>query len=393
MSTRNEPKNVSTYYKINSINTCSKNLQDNNFNKKLNNLIKNKEQYIKGNNNNLRTLSINIGGKLLERLKYILKVSDELKIDMLILSEIKINKRKLDLISKICKGWTVNLANKNNNNKGGVALIYRNSLKTFIKKIKIIDELNAIECKVSFKEKFKIIGLYATSRNKNKENYWNKWLKFFQNKGIRNTIMSGDFNIQINKDLDNLSKEKKNSIKVKAFNNLLELGFIDIWRDRNKETKDYTFRRISKNKEKMTRIDFTLVDNKELIDNIWILEELNEISPDHRGILTDIKVNEELGKIIQTSYDVEQYSRRKINTENMSRKNVDLFNNKLLELNKEVEISNDIDKYYNSFEEKFEKIIEECFGFNKYIKRSNKTDPISDKIIKINRKFKKIKKK
>ena len=209
MSTRNEPKNVSTYYKINSINTCSKNLQDNNFDKKLNNLIKNKEQYIKGNNNNLRVLSINIGGKLLERLKYILKVSDELKIDMLILSEIKINKRKLDLISKICKGWTVNLANKNNKNKGGVALIYRNSLKTFIKKIKIIDELNAIECKVSFKEKFEIIGLYASSRNKNKENYWNKWLNFFQNKGIRNTIMSGDFNIQINRDLDNLSKEKK----------------------------------------------------------------------------------------------------------------------------------------------------------------------------------------
>ena len=159
--------------------------------------------------------------------------------------------------------------------------------------------MNAIECKVSFKEKFKIIGLYATSRNKNKENYWNKWLKFFQNKGIRNTIMSGNFNIQINKDLDNLSKDKKNSIKVKAFNNLMELGFIDIWRDRNKETKDYTFRRISKNKEKMTRIDFTLVDNKELIDNIWIVEELNEISPDHRGILTDIKVNEELGRIIQ----------------------------------------------------------------------------------------------
>jgi len=113
MSTRNEPKNVSTYYRNNLINTCSKNLQNNNFILKLNNLIKNTEQYIKKNNNNLRTLSINIGGKLLERLKYILKVSDELKIDMLILSEIKINKRKLDLISKICKGWTVNLANKN----------------------------------------------------------------------------------------------------------------------------------------------------------------------------------------------------------------------------------------------------------------------------------------
>ena len=72
---------------------------------------------------------------------------------MLILSEIKINKRKLELISKICKGWTVNLANKNNKNKGGVALIYRNSLKTFIKKIKIIDELNV---KLALKRNLKL---------------------------------------------------------------------------------------------------------------------------------------------------------------------------------------------------------------------------------------------
>ena len=73
-------------------------------------------------------------------------------------------------MSKICKGWTVNLANKNNKkNKGGVALVFRNSIKTFVKKIKILDNLNAIECKVNFREKFKIIGLYATSKNKNKE--------------------------------------------------------------------------------------------------------------------------------------------------------------------------------------------------------------------------------
>ena len=90
--------------------------------------------------------------------------------------------------------------------------------------------------------------------------------------------MSGDFNIQINKDLDNFSKENKNSSKIKAFNNLMELGFIDIWRYKNNDVMDYTFRRISKNKEKKSRIDFTLVDNKDLIDNIWIVEELNEIS-------------------------------------------------------------------------------------------------------------------
>ena len=138
--------------------------------------------------------------------------------------------------------------------------------------------MQLIECKVNFREKFKIIGLYATSKNKNKEKYRNNWLNYFKNKGIKNTIMSGDFNIQINKDLDNFSKENKNSSKIKAFNNLMELGFIDIWRYKNNDVMDYTFRRISKNKEKKSRINFTLVDNKDLIENIWIVEELNEIS-------------------------------------------------------------------------------------------------------------------
>ena len=104
MSTRNESSNVSTYYKNDSINTSLNNLQCHKFNGKLENLIKNNKQYMKENNNILRVLSINIGGKLFERLKYIIKVSNELKIDILILSETKINKKKLDLMSKICKG-------------------------------------------------------------------------------------------------------------------------------------------------------------------------------------------------------------------------------------------------------------------------------------------------
>ena len=42
--------------------------------------------------------------------------------------------------------------------------------------------------------------------------------------------------------------------------------------------------------------------------------------------------------------------------------------------------------------ENWEKNIEECFEFKEYIRNNNKLDPISDKIIKINRKFKKINK-
>ena len=355
-------KNNSTVVDVNKLRSHNKN------NKNKNKCLIDNNKY-KKNDKILRVLSINIGGKFLERLKYIIQVTEELKIDIIIISEIKRNKNKLDLISKLCKGWIVNIANKNNKMKGGVALMYRNTLKTFVKDVKIIDNLNAIECKLKFKKSLNIIGLYATSKNKNKENYWNKWMKYFHNKEIKNLIMSGDFNIQIDQKMDNLNSDSKsNNQKIKSFHSLLELGLTDIWREKNKEVMDYSFRRISKNKEKKTRIDLTLVSNKDLIENIWIIEELNELSPDHRGILTDIVVEDEFGKIIQTSYDEEIIIKKKVRNENMNEKNIKEFNKKMIELNEMIDIKSDINKYYEDLEKGMEEIIEKIFGY-KQIKK------------------------
>ena len=60
---------------------------------------------------------------------------------------------------------------------------------------------------------------------------------------------------------------KNRNSKIKSFNELLGLGLIDVWREINKDKQDYTFQRISKNKEKKSRIDLTLVHNEAIVDN------------------------------------------------------------------------------------------------------------------------------
>ena len=81
--------------------------------------------------------------------------------------------------------------------------MYRIALKTFVKKINIIDELNAISFKIKLKETINIIGLYATSKSKNKEKYWNKWIRYLQNAKLKSIVMTGNFNIQPNDKIDN----------------------------------------------------------------------------------------------------------------------------------------------------------------------------------------------
>ena len=135
-----------------------------------------------------------------------------------------------------------------------------------------------------------------------------------------------------------------------------------------------------------------MVYNEAIVDNIWIIEELNEISPDHRGVLTDLLVEKDLGQIIQTSYDTSPIEIKTLNKINFNNKKIKEFNKLLTIKNELLDKNQDLNSYYEQLERNMEQVISDTFGYKNVIKNVRKLDPISNKIIKFNKKFRKINK-
>ena len=119
-----------------------------------------------------------------------------------------------------------------------------------------------------------------------------------------------------------------------------------------------------------------MVYNEAIVDNIWIIEELNEISPDHRGVLTDLLVEKDLGQIIQTSYDTSPIEIKTLNKINFNDKKIKEFNKLLTIKNELLDKNQDLNSYYEQLERNMEQVISDTFGYKNVIKNVRKLDPI-----------------
>ena len=219
------------------------------------------------------------------RINNILEYIKQDKPDILLIQEIKTQDENFpyDEFKKI--GFTSNVFGQKSYN--GVAIISKIDIKN-IKKDLIKDNLKqsrVITGEIKFKEKkIELINIYVPNGNPidtDKYQYKKDWLKKFvdsvKKKLVKNTnlIIAGDFNIIPEEedvyDFKRYENDALGKLEIrKKFRELLNLGFEDIYRFKNKNKQEFTYWDYfagSWQKNYGMRIDHFLVSNN-LIENI-----------------------------------------------------------------------------------------------------------------------------
>ena len=219
------------------------------------------------------------------RINNILNYINNDKPDVLMLQEIKTQDINFPYEEFKKLGYTSYVFGQKSYN--GVAIISKNNLKD-INKDFIIDDLKQsriITGEIQLKKKkIELINIYVPNGNPvdtDKYNYKKKWLTKFiasiKKKLLKNSnlLIAGDFNI-IPEEIDvydfkRYENDALGKLEIrKKFRELLNLGFKDVYRFKNRQKQEYTFWDYfagSWQKDYGMRIDHFLLSNN-LIDNI-----------------------------------------------------------------------------------------------------------------------------
>ena len=245
------------------------------------------------------------------RITNIIEYIKESSPDILFLQEIKTQDESFpyDEFKKI--GYKSHVFGQKSYN--GVAIISKIEIKN-VKKDLIKDDLNQsriISGEILLKKKkINLINIYVPNGNPidtDKYDYKKKWLKKFittikkELHKNSNVLIAGDFNI-IPEELDvydfkRYENDALGKLEIrKKFRELLNLGFKDVYRDKNKNKQEYTFWDYfagSWQKNYGMRIDHFLLSNN-LLDNIISIninkDPRSKIKPsDHTPI--ELKIN------------------------------------------------------------------------------------------------------
>ena len=190
------------------------------------------------------------------RINNILEYIKQDKPDILLIQEIKTQDENFPYAEFEKIGFSSNVFGQKSYN--GVAIVSKIDIKN-IKKDFIKDNLKqsrVITGEIKFKEKkIELINIYVPNGNpidSDKYQYKKDWLKKFvssrKKKLIKNTniIIAGDFNIRPEEndvyDFKRYENDALGKLEVrKKFRELLNLGFEDIYRFKNKDKQEFTF--------------------------------------------------------------------------------------------------------------------------------------------------------
>ena len=145
-------------------------------------------------------------------------------------------------------------------NARGVAIVIRKEWKEKIKKQTIDMQGRFIIVDVDIEDKFyTIVNLYAP--NIDDPNFFIQLFEQLSQHENSECIITGDFNLVLNKQLDTSSTEQKNNKQAKQVieHYVNEMMLVDAWRALNPDKKVYTWTR-SKPKFTGSRIDFFLIN-------------------------------------------------------------------------------------------------------------------------------------
>ena len=218
------------------------------------------------------------------RISNILTYIKENKPDILLLQEIKTQEENFPYEDFKNKGYECHVFGQKSYN--GVAIVtnmeVKNVSKTFIKDD--LKQSRIISGEIIINKKTELINIYVPNGNPvdtDKYNYKKIWLTKLiaglKKKLIKNSnlIVTGDFNIIPDEidvyDFKRYENDALGKLEIrKKFREIINLGFIDIYRQKNKNKQEYTFWDYfagSWQKNYGMRIDHFLVSNN-LIENV-----------------------------------------------------------------------------------------------------------------------------
>ena len=125
------------------------------------------------------------------------------------------------------------------------------------------------------------VAIYAP--NEDSPVFFKSILELLENRQ-EHKIIIGDFNLTLDVELDRLNTYCNNNKAKEEVENIMDKYFLmDIWRTRNEEKKEFSWRKKNSNPTKASRIDLALV-SKGLDQMVEMTQYLSSIMTDHRAL-------------------------------------------------------------------------------------------------------------
>ena len=172
------------------------------------------------------------------------------------------------------------------NHSRGVLVLINEQLQYEINNIVTDDEGRYILLEMTIQESpFLLLNLYAPTKLNEQIAFFQEILSAVQSANFDTecrVVIGGDFNVHLDADLDNYGGQIETKSTVKNIQKImLEYNLIDIWRLRNPDKRQFTWRK--RNPIIQCRIDFWLISN-DLQDDVKKAEIIPAIKTDHSAI-------------------------------------------------------------------------------------------------------------
>ena len=184
---------------------------------------------------------------------------------------------------------------KGTNNSNGLIILINNSFSHKIDVKTIHSEEKILGIEISFsKTKYVIINVYAPHKKREKVVFYNKLSNILNKLPSRtvdeNIIVCGDFNSVLNNSLDIISGAPHDIGEIDLFASFLsQFNLIDVWRNINKNIKDFTWFR--NNPFIARRLDY-FICNKSTFLKTSKINHIYMSCSDHKAILLEIKTEQ-----------------------------------------------------------------------------------------------------
>ena len=172
------------------------------------------------------------------------------------------------------------------NHSRGVLVLINEQLQYEINNIVIDDEGRYILLEMTIQESpFLLLNLYAPTKLNEQIVFFQEILSAVQSANFDTecrVVIGGDYNVHFDADLDNSGSQIETISTVKNIQDImLEYNLIDIWRLRNPDKRQFTWRK--RNPIIQRRIDFWLISD-DLQDDVKKAEIIPAIKTDHSAI-------------------------------------------------------------------------------------------------------------
>ena len=172
------------------------------------------------------------------------------------------------------------------NHSRGVLVLINEQLQYEIRNTVIDDEGRYILLDMTIQESpFLLLNVYAPTKPNEQIVFFQEILSVVQSANFDTecrVIIGGDFNVHFDADLDNSGGQTETKSTVKNIQDImLEYNLIDIWRLRNPDKRQFTWRK--RNPIIQRRIDFWLISD-DLQDDVKKAEIIPAIKTDHSAI-------------------------------------------------------------------------------------------------------------